>query len=736
MGCHVPPRPSPRTARHGCETCHSTTSSLPIVTRTRPAGFFAGKHAAAECAAATGGSRRIPLRARDGRPVHEGLRRTAPPATKTRTAACSARDARRATRSTRWPGTPPGPSTKSESSRSRASTSSSPCASCHLKGVPRGPRTRVTTATGSAARTISTGPGSATSAKPAIAPLRGRGQLGPRFATGFPAERAAPVACLRLVPQGPELHRRLPTATRATAGLPQATSPNHVAAGFPTACNACHGPRTRRGGRRGSITLVFPLIGVHATQTVRRLPPNNVFRERPRLLRLPQDRLQRPPIPTTCRPASRRLARRATGSPTPWSQARFNHTLLPAGRRRTPPSPAPRATTTASTSARRPRATGATRPIPQTKPEPPGGRLPDHLRDLPQGLRRHVEAGNVQPRHFFPLVGVHATQPCAACHANNVYRDCRPTATAATRRTTSRRRTPNHAAGFPTTCDTCHKHGFHLDPGHVQPLTFFPLVGVHATQPCTACHTNGVYTTADRLLRLPRDPLPADTNPNHAAAGFPTTCDTCHKATDTSWNQATFNHARLPARRRPRDAAVRRSCHSNNNYTTVPTTCFGCHLKDYTTATTPVNHAAVPDDLRLVPQATPIPTWILASRSTTPRSSRSWAPTRPRPAPPATSAATNDRADEPLLRLPPGGLRQRHNASEPRAAGFPTTCDTCHKVTDTTWTQATFNHSTSSRWSASTPRSRAPRATSTTTTRACRHSARLPLDGLQPRRPP
>ena len=40
----------------------------------------------------------------------------------------------------------------------------------------------------------------------------------------------------------------------------------------------------------------------------------------------------------------------------------------------------------------------------------------------------------------------------------------------------------------------------------------------------------------------------------------------------------------------------------NNNYTTLPTDCYGCHTKDFNGTTNP-NHATVgiPDDLRGLP---------------------------------------------------------------------------------------------------------------------------------------
>jgi hypothetical protein len=34
----------------------------------------------------------------------------------------------------------------------------------------------------------------------------------------------------------------------------------------------------------------------------------------------------------------------------------------------------------------------------------------------------------------------------------------------------------------------------------------------------------------------------ATRNPSHVAAGFPTGCDACHRATDTTWTQGRFTH--------------------------------------------------------------------------------------------------------------------------------------------------------------------------------------------------
>ena len=86
---------------------------------------------------------------------------------------------------------------------------------------------------------------------------------------------------------------------------------------------------------------------------------------------------------------------------------------------------------------------------------------------------------------------------------------------------------------------------------------------------------------------------------NHIASGFPTTCDSCHKFADATWMLATFSHTTFPLVGVHATTACA-TCHnppyapSANNYTAVPTTCYGCHVRDFTAATTPVPHTGFP----------------------------------------------------------------------------------------------------------------------------------------------
>jgi hypothetical protein len=76
--------------------------------------------------------------------------------------------------------------------------------------------------------------------------------------------------------------------------------------------------------------------------------------------------------------------------------------------------------------------------------------------------------------------------------------------------------------------------------------------------------------------------------PNHTQAQFPTTCATCH--TTTAWQPATFNHSATPfPLTGAHKTAVCSDCHADGVYQGKPTSCQSCHLRDFTTTTSP-NH--------------------------------------------------------------------------------------------------------------------------------------------------
>ena len=196
----------------------------------------------------------------------------------------------------------------------------------------------------------------------------------------------------------------------------------------------------------------------------------------------------------------------------------------------------------------------------------------------------------------FALTGAHATTACALCHVNNNYNltsantdcyGCHQTAWTSTQ--TLGGAVPNHvAANFPTSlCSTCHDTVAWIDGKFDHSTTGWALTGGHQMVPaaggiitaCTQCHVSNNYslTAANtvcygcHVADWTSTQTLGGSVPNHIAAGYPTTCDTCH--TTTSWLGATFNHTYFPI---PHHGSVCNDCHQvATNYASF--TCINCH---------------------------------------------------------------------------------------------------------------------------------------------------------------
>jgi hypothetical protein len=195
----------------------------------------------------------------------------------------------------------------------------------------------------------------------------------------------------------------------------------------------------------------------------------------------------------------------------------------------------------------------------------------------------------------FPLSGAHATAACAGCHGDGIYRGKSAECVSCHRSSYDATTNPAHAAaGFPTTCNTCHTTTTWNGATFDHATTSFPLTGAHATAACAGCHGDGVYRgKSAECVSCHRSSYDATTDPAHAAAGFPTTCNTCHST--TTWSGATFNHdsGNFPiySGRHAGLWSACTTCHNSpSNYAAF--TCFSCHPHD-NRAETDSNHRNV-----------------------------------------------------------------------------------------------------------------------------------------------
>ena len=302
----------------------------------------------------------------------------------------------------------------------------------------------------------------------------------------------------------------------------------------------------------------------------------------------------------------------------------------------------------------------------------------------------------------FPLTNAHADPPrvCLDCHVNNNYNLTSTACVTCHLSDYQGAKNPDHVAGgFAQTCQTCHT------TVAWQPATFdhstvgFPLTNAHADPPrvCLDCHINNNYNlTTTACVSCHLKDFQGTTNPNHVAGGFSQTCQTCH--TTVAWQPATFDHSTVgfPLTNAHADPPrVCTDCHINNNYNLTSTACVSCHLNDYNTATTPINHT----QLGFPTTCESCHDTILWTDGKFDHSTTGFPLTNAHTVPPRVCADCHINNNYNLTSANTAcvscHLNDYNTATTPVnhiQAGFPTTCQLCHDTI--LWTDGKFDHST------------------------------------------
>jgi len=78
------------------------------------------------------------------------------------------------------------------------------------------------------------------------------------------------------------------------------------------------------------------------------------------------------------------------------------------------------------------------------------------------------------------------------------------------------------------------------------------------------------------------DDYQGTTDPNHAAAGFPTDCQLCHDAADPSWDEGQFDHIWFPISSGQHSGFACSECHPNPTNFAIFTCTTACHPRSET----------------------------------------------------------------------------------------------------------------------------------------------------------
>lgn len=198
-------------------------------------------------------------------------------------------------------------------------------------------------------------------------------------------------------------------------------------------------------------------------------------------------------------------------------------------------------------------------------------------------------------RTSYPLRGMHENVRCTQCHVKPAFTDVGKNCADCHADIHRRKMGPN--------CAQCHTvRGWQVSIQQIQDhQNRFPLLGAHAAVQCEDCHKGaavGQYQgLSTQCVTCHLKDYQQTTNPNHASAKFPTTCEGCHSF--DSWLNAKFDHSTTGFQLTNGHASVPcASCHINNNYNLqiAPNACgtVGCHVTTWQATTNPPHASAGP----------------------------------------------------------------------------------------------------------------------------------------------
>ncbi len=289
----------------------------------------------------------------------------------------------------------------------------------------------------------------------------------------------------------------------------------------------------------------------------------------------------------------------------------------------------------------------------------------------------------------FTLRGQHKAANCSSCHSSGTYQGISPACISCHLNDYNNADDPDHKAlNFPIDCEICHgtKATTWDDVNFTH--TAFVLRGKHRLARCSDCHDDGQYAgTPSECVSCHLSDYNNANDPDHKALNFPTDCEICHGTKATTWDDANFTHDTFVLKGEHRTTPCS-SCHVNNQYAGLSSSCVSCHLDDYNGTDDP-DHQDLnfPTDCEIC-HGTSALSWEGASFN----HSSIW------PLQGAHTQIDCSQCHQNGYNLPQDcygcHVQDYDSTTDPnhRAAGFPTDCQICHYASHFFWSQAVFDH--------------------------------------------
>ncbi|MFZ1703234.1 MAG: cytochrome c3 family protein [Saprospiraceae bacterium] len=131
--------------------------------------------------------------------------------------------------------------------------------------------------------------------------------------------------------------------------------------------------------------------------------------------------------------------------------------------------------------------------------------------------------------------------------------------------------------------------------------TSFPLIGLHVSLDCIACHVSETNLRFDPIrpecISCHRSDFTQVKMPDHVGQGFPEDCTLCHKQTGTGWIGEGIVHSFFPLEQ-GHEINDCTQCHKSSIYSVINPACINCHMDDFNNANNP-DHTLFPTECNL-----------------------------------------------------------------------------------------------------------------------------------------
>ncbi|MCC6815832.1 MAG: hypothetical protein IT267_05425, partial [Saprospiraceae bacterium] len=186
----------------------------------------------------------------------------------------------------------------------------------------------------------------------------------------------------------------------------------------------------------------------------------------------------------------------------------------------------------------------------------------------------------------FKIQGQHRKLDCKSCHTSLEFDQIRSSCISCHKDV--------HQQSVGMDCARCHNSDTWLVNNilEIHDRTNFPLLGVHRTVDCNACHRSETQLRFEPLglecISCHLEDFNSAKSPDHKKNGYSTNCLECHSQHSSGWKTGNVNHDFFPLVNSHKIDDCRK-CHQSNDYSKATPDCFSCHALDYNNSINP-NH--------------------------------------------------------------------------------------------------------------------------------------------------